>query len=83
MAQMNGTNGQRRPNPAHNLPMAVASPRIAAVSSRPDAAFLAQILANRAMPSARANSDATGAYRLTNTIDVKRMPAGYRRTVNA
>lgn len=80
-----------RPISAHRLPVSLGTPmpRPSLAASRPAAAFLAQLLATREnLPDQRKSgrtvgSEASGAYRRTESIDVKRMPMGWRKSLSA
>lgn len=81
----------KRPFSAHNLPIALSAVRPAPAPGRErsGAAFLTQLLANREITSLQpvirsaAGTQADSAYRSTNTLDVKRVPMGYRKALNA
>ncbi|WP_127144192.1 hypothetical protein [Pelagibacterium montanilacus] len=71
---------------AHRLPVAVGALRVRAPGQPAGSAFVAQVLATRAPQPEAADARtraATGAYRLTDRLDVKRMPMGYRKTMDA
>lgn len=87
---MNGTERTKRIVSAHRLPIALEAPhtRDDHASCGPEAPFVAQLLATRdsarmAFAYRRVGSEASHAYRRTESSDVKRMPAGYRKTMSA
>ncbi len=82
----NGTEGY-----AAGLPMVLcpATQRPSLVRSAPKAAFLSQLIAERQHLAAQRAlrrapiTQAVDAYRIGSTVAVRRMPAGYRKTVLA
>jgi len=75
----------------HALPMVIAPQEkdTAHLAPRPRAAFLAQLLATRQIFAGQAlrrnatGDAATRAYAATRAITTRRLPAGYRRTLDA
>ncbi|MCD7061336.1 hypothetical protein [Pelagibacterium xiamenense] len=88
---MRNGDSEKRIISAHNLPIAIErpAPRPSLVRISTQSAFAAQLIATRdGMPVQRArrrasDGEANSAYRLTDTLDVKRVPAGYRKTLSA
>ncbi|GGA35473.1 hypothetical protein [Pelagibacterium lentulum] len=87
---MGDKNTNKRPFSVHNLPIALSAvrPATAPGRERSGAAFLTQLLANREIapmqPVMRsAGTQADSAYRNTDTLDVKRVPMGYRKALDA
>ncbi|WP_404401582.1 hypothetical protein [Pelagibacterium halotolerans] len=88
---MRNGESEKRIISAHNLPMAVerSAQRPPIVRIVTQSAFTAQLIATRdAMPIQRArrrasDGEASSAYRRTDTLDVKRLPMGYRKTLSA
>lgn len=88
---MRNGESEKRTISAHNLPIAIGrpAPRPSLARIATQSAFVAQLIATRdAVPIQRArrrasDSEASSAYRLTNALDTKRIPLGYRKALSA